>query len=40
VEYSLSEMGRAFLPVLDELECWGGRYIDYLNGKKKSEQST
>jgi len=34
VEYSLSEMGRAFLPVLDALECWGGRYIDYLNREK------
>jgi DNA-binding HxlR family transcriptional regulator len=30
VEYSLSEMGRAFLPVLDALEDWGSLYIDYL----------
>jgi DNA-binding HxlR family transcriptional regulator len=30
VEYSLSEMGRAFIPVLDALECWGSRYIEYL----------
>lgn len=37
VEYSLSEMGRAFLPVLDALECWGGRYIDYLNREKRPE---
>lgn len=40
VEYSLSEMGRAFLPVLDALECWGGRYIDYLRRKKETGKSS
>jgi len=37
VEYSLSEIGRAFLPVLDALEGWGSRYIEYLNQKKENE---
>lgn len=37
VEYSLSEMGKAFLPVLGALENWGGRYIEYLNQKKENE---
>ena len=36
VEYSLSEIGRAFLPVLGALESWGGRYIEYLNQKKEN----
>lgn len=30
VEYSLSEIGKAFLPVLDSLEQWGNQYIAYL----------
>lgn len=37
VEYSLSGMGRAFLPVLDALEQWGDRYIGYLQQEKKAE---
>jgi len=30
VEYSLSELGESFLPVLETLETWGNRYIEYL----------
>jgi DNA-binding HxlR family transcriptional regulator len=30
VEYSLSELGKHFKPVLDALEIWGDEYIDYL----------
>lgn len=30
VEYSLTELGRSFAPVLADIERWGKRYIDYL----------
>lgn len=30
VEYSLSELGNNFKPVLDALKIWGNEYIDYL----------
>lgn len=30
VEYSLSDLGRKFEPVLEELEKWGDEYIKYL----------
>lgn len=30
VEYSLSEIGRKFISVLDTLELWGNEYINYL----------
>jgi DNA-binding HxlR family transcriptional regulator len=30
VEYSLSELGRQFRPVLDSLEVWGEQYISFL----------
>ena len=30
VEYSLSELGENFKPVLDALEVWGSEYIGYL----------
>lgn len=30
VEYSLSELGIHFKPVLDALQIWGDEYIDYL----------
>lgn len=30
VEYSLSEIGEAFRPVLESLETWGNRYIEYM----------
>lgn len=31
VEYSLSEIGVKFQPVLDSLEVWGKEYINYRN---------
>ena len=31
VEYELSEIGRKFERVLDELEVWGNEYIAYMN---------
>ncbi|PYG88706.1 HxlR family transcriptional regulator [Ruminiclostridium sufflavum DSM 19573] len=30
VEYSLSELGNHFKPVLDALQIWGNEYIEYL----------
>ena len=33
VEYSLSELGVLFKPVLASLETWGNSYIEYLNGE-------
>ncbi len=33
VEYSLSELGKQFVPVLGALETWGNQYIAYLNSK-------
>ena len=33
VEYSLTEIGQAFKPVLDSIEVWGNQYIDYLREK-------
>lgn len=30
VEYSLTEIGKQFCPVLDSIEKWGYQYIDYL----------
>lgn len=33
VEYSLSELGQKFLPVLSALEIWGNDYINYLKKK-------
>ena len=33
VEYSLSEIGEQFKPVLKSLEVWGNQYIDFLNQK-------
>lgn len=34
VEYSLSEIGKKFLPVLDSIKVWGLAYIDYLQQQK------
>lgn len=34
VEYSLSDIGKKFLPVLDSLEEWGKEYIQYMNEPK------
>ena len=30
VEYSLNELGKKFIPVLDTLEVWGFQYIEHL----------
>jgi len=35
VEYSLTPIGREFLPVIVEMEKWGGKYIELLNKAKK-----
>ena len=35
VEYSLSELGHQFRPVLDALQIWGNRYISFLQSKDK-----
>lgn len=37
VEYSLSEIGEKFLPVLDSLEEWGMEYIEYMNETEAGE---
>ncbi|WP_160671003.1 helix-turn-helix domain-containing protein [Clostridium sp. C8-1-8] len=34
VEYSLTELGREFQPVLDQFRIWGDKYIAYTNSKK------
>ncbi len=34
VEYSLSELGQHFKPVLEALQVWGIEYIDYIKDKK------
>ena len=33
VEYSLSDIGREFRPVLDALETWGTKYIGFMKEK-------
>ena len=33
VEYSLTEIGSEFRPVLNAIEVWGDKYIDYLERK-------
>lgn len=35
VEYSLSEIGKEFLPVLDQFHTFGDKYIDFIKGNKK-----
>lgn len=35
VEYSLSDIGKKFLPVLDSLEYWGKQYIQYMNEREE-----
>ncbi|MBP8639633.1 MAG: helix-turn-helix transcriptional regulator [Oscillospiraceae bacterium] len=37
VEYSLSELGRHFSPVLDAIEVWGTEYIGYIKINKCNE---
>lgn len=34
VEYSLSELGQKFKPVLDSIEIFGKIYIEYIKSKK------
>jgi DNA-binding HxlR family transcriptional regulator len=31
VEYSLTEIGMTFRPVLESIEVWGEKYIQYLH---------
>lgn len=33
VEYSLTEIGKKFLPVIDSLEVFANEYQDYLNSR-------
>lgn len=35
VEYSLTEIGKSFQPVLDSIEIWGNKYIEYLKIRDK-----
>jgi len=35
VEYSLSDLGEHFKPVLEALQVWGIEYIDYIKNKKE-----
>ena len=37
VEYSLTEVGESFKPVLDSIEIWGKNYIEYLKIRDKSQ---
>ncbi len=39
VEYSLSDIGKCFAPVLDELESWGTKYIGFLKDSKNPDYS-
>ena len=32
VEYSLTDIGRKFRPVVAAMEAWGSEYIDQMNG--------
>lgn len=34
VEYSLTEIGHQFHPVIEAMENWGNQYIDYLMQKR------
>ena len=34
VEYSLTEMGRKFHPVVAAMEVWGNEYIDYMKQRE------
>lgn len=33
VEYSLTDLGKAFRPVLKEFRIWGDKYIEYIKSK-------
>lgn len=39
VEYSLTDIGEQFRPVLSSIEAWGNRYIDYLKTKNRGDES-
>lgn len=34
VEYSLTDIGRKFVPVLESIRAWGTDYIDYLHANR------
>lgn len=34
VEYSLSDLGKEFIPVLTQFQIFGNKYIDYLKAKE------
>ena len=38
VEYELTDIGAEFKPVLDSIEEWGNKYIDYLHQKNNSDK--
>ena len=38
VEYSLSEIGLQFMPVLGSLQQWGEKYIAYLQTKQTDQE--
>lgn len=40
VEYALSDIGRQFLPVLDQMEVFGKQYIDYLKTAEIGQTET
>ena len=35
VEYGLTDIGREFKPVLNSIETWGEKYIDFLHEKRE-----
>ena len=35
VEYELTEIGTEFKPVLESIEIWGNKYIEFLRQKNK-----
>lgn len=40
VEYSLTDMGQKFHPVMEALECWGKEYIAYLKETEQVSEET
>lgn len=38
VEYTLTEIGRDFLPVIEQVRQWGERYIAYLNEQENNQE--
>ena len=37
VEYSLTAMGKEFRPVIEALQEWGQKYIEYIKKEKSQE---